>query len=103
MTSNLCHTHQIKSTTTYISIREIWICQNDYEYYIYNSNVFILLYCFSVTDVNECLDQEMPACDQICINEEGTHKCACQAGYVLSLDGRSCKVGGSKFHLKIQS
>ena len=53
--------------------------------------------------MNECLDQEMPACDQICINEEGTHKCACQAGYVLSLDGRSCKVGGSKFHLNIQS
>lgn len=50
----------------------------------------------SLIDIDECKNQEMPVCDQLCLNEQGSYRCACQEGYQLSADGRSCKVTGSK-------
>ncbi|XP_063960551.1 uncharacterized protein LOC129267997 isoform X2 [Lytechinus pictus] len=43
--------------------------------------------CF---DFNECGDNNTNECDQICTNTLGSYTCSCNAGFVLSLDQKSC-------------
>lgn len=41
-------------------------------------------------DIDEC--QEIPGlCSQRCINYWGSHRCACEAGYRLSENNRTCE------------
>ena len=40
-------------------------------------------------DVNECgLDKG--GCDHKCVNKAGTYRCACDEGYTLARDNRTC-------------
>ncbi|XP_006813261.1 epidermal growth factor-like protein 8 [Saccoglossus kowalevskii] len=43
------------------------------------------------TDINEC-DTGTHSCNQICLNNNGSYSCACQPGFILETDRRSCKV-----------
>ncbi|XP_077986668.1 epidermal growth factor-like protein 8 [Glandiceps talaboti] len=43
------------------------------------------------TDINEC-NENTHECSQICVNNNGSYTCACQAGFILEPDRRSCKV-----------
>lgn len=42
------------------------------------------------SDVNECEDRQKP-CEFVCQNIPGSYKCACPRGYVLNMDGKSCR------------
>ncbi|CAB4007043.1 low-density lipo receptor-related 4 isoform X1 [Paramuricea clavata] len=39
-------------------------------------------------DINEC--DTIGKCSQVCTNTEGSYKCSCKSGYVLSPNGRNC-------------
>jgi hypothetical protein len=41
-------------------------------------------------DVNECGDDDLHFCEQVCNNTHGSHNCLCFDGYELSIDGFSC-------------
>ena len=51
---------------------------------------------FAFTDVNEC-DRKLHECDQICINNIGSYRCQCKAGYYLHDNKKTCK-GMSVYH-----
>jgi len=42
------------------------------------------------TDVDECLEGRAP-CEGTCQNLPGSFRCVCTTGYVLNMDGRSCR------------
>ena len=43
-----------------------------------------------ISDINEC-QRENGECQQVCVNEIGSHNCSCYEGYYLnSTDNRSC-------------
>ena len=35
------------------------------------------------TDVDECSDDKMNTCDQVCVNTDGGYKCECEQGFEL--------------------
>ncbi|KAJ8304383.1 hypothetical protein KUTeg_017966 [Tegillarca granosa] len=41
-------------------------------------------------NVNECEDRQ-PPCEFTCQNLPGSYKCSCPVGYVLNMDGKSCR------------
>ena len=41
-------------------------------------------------DVDEC-EQGTSTCDSLCQNTIGSYRCACQTGYVLNRDGKTCR------------
>ena len=49
--------------------------------------LFILMLCYTLTDVNECSDRN-GECQQICVNTIGSFNCQCNQGY--SIHGYSC-------------
>ena len=58
-------------------------------HFTYFPNSYLLLFFL---DINECLEGT-PNCEQVCINIAGSFTCACNDGYTLSADGRSCITG----------
>lgn len=48
------------------------------------------------SDINECLNNN-GGCDQICVNQVGSHYCQCNASYTLDEDGQGCS--GQKIKL----
>ncbi|XP_052832468.1 fibrillin-2, partial [Octopus bimaculoides] len=42
------------------------------------------------TDINECQQKPSP-CQNICQNTEGSFICTCPVGFVLNMDGRTCR------------
>ena len=44
----------------------------------------------SAADVNECVQTPAP-CRYDCENSDGSYRCLCPTGFVLDLDGSSCK------------
>ena len=47
---------------------------------------------FTITDINECgLDKG--GCDHKCINRAGYYHCACEEGYTLQSDNKTCLAG----------
>lgn len=45
---------------------------------------------FCQLDNNECTDKKKTGCSQLCINTKGGYRCACNIGYNLQADGKSC-------------
>ena len=45
---------------------------------------------FGGSDVNECMDDDLHVCEQVCNNSHGSHSCLCFEGYELNNDGFSC-------------
>ena len=41
-------------------------------------------------DINECIDNDLHSCEQMCNNTHGSHSCLCFNGYELNIDGFSC-------------
>lgn len=48
-----------------------------------------LLLCF--TEMDECSKPDNGRCEQRCVNTLGSYKCACDPGYELAADKRSCE------------
>ena len=44
--------------------------------------------CLLHTDIDECDD--LTACEQNCINNDGSYVCTCNTGYVLTTDLHGC-------------
>ena len=45
----------------------------------------------SFTDIIECeLSGLLNYCEQVCVNNDGTHECACSIGFVLQYNGFLC-------------
>ena len=42
-----------------------------------------------ITDIDEC-DGDVHGCSDICNNNEGSYTCACESGYQLGNDDRTC-------------
>lgn len=49
---------------------------------------------FSV-EVDECSRPDKGQCVQMCINTLGSYRCACDPGYELAMDRRSCEGEGN--------
>jgi fibulin 1/2 len=43
-----------------------------------------------IIDINECIDENLNTCEQLCDNTAATHNCLCFDGYELNSDGFSC-------------
>jgi hypothetical protein len=43
-----------------------------------------------IIDINECIDENLNTCEQLCDNTAATHSCLCFDGYELNSDGFSC-------------
>ena len=43
----------------------------------------------NLSDNNEC-GESNGGCQSVCVNTPGSHTCACERGYLLLPDGRSC-------------
>jgi hypothetical protein len=43
----------------------------------------------AVSDMDECRDSN-GQCQSVCINTPGSFSCACESGFLLLTDGRSC-------------
>lgn len=41
-------------------------------------------------DINECVDENLNSCEQLCNNTAAAHNCLCFDGYELNIDGYSC-------------
>ena len=50
----------------------------------------ISLYYVPFSDVNECLTIPGLCANGDCINKEGSFKCRCPEGFIMTDDGRSC-------------
>ena len=46
----------------------------------------------SIADINECGLGD-GGCDHKCINRAGTYQCACEEGYTLQSDKKTCVAG----------
>ena len=42
-------------------------------------------------DINECSQNETNACDQLCINTDGSFMCACEEGYEFNEETNQCE------------
>ena len=43
-----------------------------------------------ISDIDECEEEDMATCSQVCMNEPGTYRCGCYSGFVLGADRQSC-------------
>lgn len=50
----------------------------------------LILYNYSITDINECA-VDNGGCQDQCCNTIGSYYCRCQAGQKLEEDGRGCE------------
>ena len=48
-----------------------------------------LYHVLSVADIDEC-QHANGGCDHLCRNLEGSHECACNVGYALSANHKTC-------------
>lgn len=49
--------------------------------------------------MDECSKPDNGRCEQRCVNTLGSYKCACDPGYELAADKRSCEgIYGKRFH-----
>lgn len=50
----------------------------------------LLLFFFVLPEVDECSSPDKGHCEQRCVNTLGSYRCACDPGYELAADKRSC-------------
>ena len=50
----------------------------------------VQLFSSIVSDIDECSELK-GGCESLCINTPGSFSCACEQGYLLMPDGRSCQ------------
>ena len=67
-----------------------------HKHSIFTLITYEILELFFVLDVNECVDDDLHSCEQVCDNTHGSHSCLCFDGYELSIDGFSCN--GEKYY-----
>ncbi|KAM8827874.1 collagen and calcium-binding EGF domain-containing protein 1 isoform 2-T2 [Spinachia spinachia] len=53
-------------------------------------------YCL---DIDECANNSITACSQICVNSAGGYRCDCEKGHFLEEDGKTCTTGERAVHL----
>ena len=53
------------------------------------NNVFYICDCFFI-DIDECADESLNGCNQICSNTDGSFVCECNTGFVLGNDLMTC-------------
>ena len=56
---------------------------NDFVYYL-------ICVCLCLTDEDECASDTSNSCTQQCMNTHGGFRCACDQGYMLNADGKTC-------------
>lgn len=56
---------------------------------IFHGIIIIIIFYYSA-DVNECA-RNTDNCQQVCVNTNGGFRCACNTGYLLNSDGRTCR------------
>ena len=62
--------------------------------------LYTVLRVILYTDVNECGDDLLHYCEQVCNNTHGSHSCLCLDGYQLNSDGYSCTGQKEIFHFR---
>ena len=51
----------------------------------------VLYICAStVSDINECSDDDSNGCNHVCTNTDGSYTCYCNTGYELGIDQKTC-------------
>ena len=65
------------------SLPYIWMCLQHNNNYIYLHAILYYTVSQSCEDVLNC--------EHFCISDNSMFQCACQHGYILALDGRSCQ------------
>ena len=58
---------------------------------MYSIKVCCIILCTAISDVDEC-SRNAHRCQQLCVNIDGSYHCACEEGYALNGDGRTCRV-----------
>ncbi|XP_019747014.1 bone morphogenetic protein 1-like [Hippocampus comes] len=56
---------------------------------------------FCVSEMDECSKPDNGRCEQRCVNTLGSYKCACDPGYELAADKRSCEAACGGFITKL--
>ena len=44
----------------------------------------------NVSDIDECLEDDLNLCEQLCENSEGSYECTCDAGFQLDANQLNC-------------
>uniref|UniRef100_UPI00358F3720 tolloid-like protein 2 isoform X2 n=1 Tax=Myxine glutinosa TaxID=7769 RepID=UPI00358F3720 len=52
-------------------------------------------------EVDECTEPKKAGCQQICVNTLGSYRCACDPGYELAMDKKSCEAACGGFMTKL--
>ena len=52
-----------------------------------------------LSDLNECLQDDLNNCDQTCTNTAGSYTCGCSAGYQLASNGQTCNGNYPNIHV----
>ena len=58
----------------------------------YLEHIWIIYFAFAIVfiDIDECADESLNACNQICNNNDGSFVCECNTGFVLGNDLMTC-------------
>ena len=54
--------------------------------------IYIYIYTFFYADIDECAGDNH-FCMQSCVNTNGSYQCACQEGFTISRNGKTCNGG----------
>lgn len=54
-----------------------------------SSKLFFAVVYVRIVDINECL-ADNGGCEQNCMDIDGSFECACNSGYRLAMNNRSC-------------
>ena len=84
-----------------------WFNQQQLRWVFPSDNIEIFAYLpiktilFSSPDIDECQSRYTNRCSQKCVNTIGSYVCACDPGYLLGVDKRTCY--GKRMYRQINS
>lgn len=64
------------------------VCVNNCRYCC---NGLMFVHLSQSSDINECGSNATNNCSQTCLNHPGSYECACETGYSLASDERTCE------------